>query len=166
MPPAFAHPPEGPATLSIASLALCSKSHSDTKAVPPYCASMLPLRTATSLIRAISMVVLALLLGLRVLSPAGFMPAFDHGALTIIDCPDASAEAMPLGAMHHHHDAKDHQPCPYASAPSFGAVGTNVAPLIVFIEIAAALLLGRTLAFVERDRSGERPPSRGPPLPA
>lgn len=30
---------------------------------------------------------LALLLGLRLLTPTGFMPAFDHGAVTIVACP-------------------------------------------------------------------------------
>jgi hypothetical protein len=43
---------------------------------------MFSLKTAPSPIRAI-LALAALLLALRVLSPAGFMPAFDHGAVTI-----------------------------------------------------------------------------------
>jgi hypothetical protein len=109
---------------------------------------------------------LALLLALRSLAPAGFMPAFDHGAVTIVACPDASP-AMP--AMHHPGSADHafaHHPCPYASAASLGALGPDWASLLLLPFFAAILLLGRTFLFVERQTSRERPPSRGPPIPA
>jgi hypothetical protein len=108
---------------------------------------------------------LALLLALRSLAPAGFMPAFDHGAVTIVACPDA------VPAMHHHHHPADHssahQPCPYAAAASLGALGPDWAPLLIpVVFFAVALLLGRTFLFIERQTSRERPPAIGPPLPA
>ncbi len=64
---------------------------------------------------------LALLLGLRSLAPAGFMPSFDHGAVTIVACPDASAAVAP---MHHRHPVDHsiaHQLCPYAAGAGLGA---------------------------------------------
>jgi hypothetical protein len=97
------------------------------------------------------------------------MPAFDHGAVAIVVCPDAGADA-PLAAApaHHHHGKGQHQhpACPYASAASLGALGANFAALIGVLVFAAALLLGRTFLFVERNSRRERPPTRAPPLPA
>jgi hypothetical protein len=39
-------------------------------------------------------------------------------------------------------------------------------PLVGVLILAAALLLGRTFQFLERSRAHERPPLRGPPIPA
>jgi hypothetical protein len=110
------------------------------------------------------MVALALL-ALRCLAPAGFMPAFDHGAVTIVACPGGD-EAVP-SLMHHDGEHKSlHQLCPYASAASLGALGPDWTPLLQVLVFAVALLLGRTFLFVERHAVRERPPSRGPPIPA
>jgi hypothetical protein len=118
-------------------------------------------------IRAISAGIVALLLALRLLSPAGFMPAFDHGAVVIVACPDSAVDGVPVGAMHHHHGkVKDHQPCPYAAASPVGALATDFIALLAVLIPAATLLLGRTFLFVERNRTRERPPLRGPPVPA
>jgi hypothetical protein len=107
----------------------------------------------------------AVLLALRCLAPAGFMPAFDHGAMTIVACP-GSDDAVPSG-MHHGGEHKSvHQPCPYASAASLGALSPDWTPLLDVVIFAVALLLGRTFLFVERHAARERPPSRGPPIPA
>jgi hypothetical protein len=46
-------------------------------------------------------VLLALLLAVRLLSPAGFMPSFDRGTITIVACPDAASAPAMMG--HHHH---------------------------------------------------------------
>lgn len=129
---------------------------------------MVRMRAAPTSIRFTWAALFALLLGLRCLAPAGFMPAFDHGAVTIVACPDADGAALPM--MHHHHNPADHsmahQPCPYAAVSSLGAVGPDWAP-IVFAPMffAVALVLGRTFLFVERPNSGERPPAIGPPFP-
>jgi|SRR5947209_14878240 len=112
---------------------------------------------------------LALLLGLRLLGTKGYMPAFEHGSMTIIVCPDADVDA-PLGIniAHHHHGQSKHKHgvCPYASASSLGALGADFGALVGVLIFAATLLLGRTFRFLERNRLRERPPSRGPPLPA
>ena len=106
----------------------------------------------------------ALLLAVRSLAPAGFMPAFDHGAVTIVACPDA----VGMGSMAMHRDG-DHKgvdhPCPYASVSALGALGPDWPPLLAAAFFAVALLLGRTFVFVER-QGRERPRSRGPPIPA
>ena len=107
--------------------------------------------------------IFALLLAVRSLAPAGFMPAFDHGVVTIVACPDAA----PVAAMHMHHhgDHKTlHQPCPYASASALGALGADWAPLLATAFFAVALLLGRMFLFVERHGTRARPPSRAPPI--
>lgn len=125
------------------------------------------MRSAPLLIRIAAVVLFMLLITQRSLAPAGFMPAFDHGAVTIIACPDASP-VMP--AMHRKHPANHdfaHQPCPYASASALGALGPDWTPMLTGVAFfAAALLLGRTFLFVERHGRRDRPPLRGPPIPA
>jgi hypothetical protein len=122
------------------------------------------MRTAPALTRCICAALLALLLGVRLLAPAGFMPSFDHGAVAIVACPDAEPSAAPMGAHHHGHSKQLHQPCPYAAASGLGALAADMAPLVAVLILAAALLLGRTFLFIERSRTRERPPLRGPPL--
>ena len=134
-----------------------------------YYASMFGMRTAAAPSRAIWAGLFALLLALRMLSPPGFMPAFDHGAVTIIACPDSDAPLLHAGSMHHHHGhdkAKHQAPCPYASASALGALGSDFGALLDVLIISAALLLGRTFLFIERHGRRDRPPLRGPPLPA
>lgn len=109
---------------------------------------------------------LAVILALRVLSPAGFMPAFDHGAVTIVVCPDAQSGPPVMAGHHQGHSKALHQPCPYAAGSATGPLGTSLAPLVAGLILAAPLLLGRTFVFIERNRAHERPPLRGPPLPA
>lgn len=127
---------------------------------------MIRMSAASSPIRFAWAALFALLLAVRSLAPAGFMPAFDHGAVTIVACPDAPV----VPAMHHHHPGdhkgSNHEPCPYASASSLGALGVDFAPLVGVILVAVALLLGRTFLFVERQSRRERPPAIGPPLSA
>lgn len=110
---------------------------------------------------------LALLLALRLLSPAGFMPQFEHGSVTIVACPDydppPTAMAMP---GHHHHDTNKHfKACPYAAAAG-AATSAELAILAALVLVAAAFLLGRSTNFLERHRTRERPPSRAPPATA
>lgn len=124
------------------------------------------MRNAPVLTRTISATLLALLLAVRLLAPAGFMPSFERGAVTIVACPDADGGAAPMSAHHDGHSKKLHQPCPYASASGLGSLEPDLPPLVGALVLAAALLLGRTFLFLERHRTGERPPLRGPPIPA
>ena len=127
---------------------------------------MIWLRIAPAPARTICAALLALLIAVRLLAPAGFMPSFDRGAVTIVACPDADPGAAPTSVHHHGHSKQLHQPCPYAAASGLGPHPAHLAPLIGVLILSAALLLGRTYLFVERHLAHERPPLRGPPLPA
>ena len=124
------------------------------------------MQTAATLARSCLAVAFALILAIRLLSPIGFMPAFDRGAVTIIVCPDADLAGPAIDQHHQEHSKRFHQPCPYASASGAGSIAVDPAPLFEVLIMSAALLLGRTFLFLERGRAYERPPLRGPPLPA
>lgn len=131
-----------------------------------YWASVLSMRTASGLRRVVFGVLFALLLSLRLLSPPGFMPSFENGAVTIVACP-AAFEAAPAPAMHHHHGkAKHQQPCPYASASAFGALFVGPTALLGLVVVVIAQPLERAFEFNPCPFPNERPPSRGPPLSA
>jgi hypothetical protein len=115
--------------------------------------------------------VLALLLALRLLSPAGFMPSWDAGHLAIVACDGLVVPTAPQIATDHpgsgHGHKDDHKsqqhPCPYAFAASQSLLGTDGPLLLVVALFTAFLLLGRTFVFLERQRRRDRPPLRGPP---
>lgn len=125
---------------------------------------MVQMRTSPPVARALCAVLLALLLGLRLLAPAGFMPQFDRGAVTIVPCPDAFGATAP--AHRHGHHQTVHQPCPYAAAASLAAVPGDWAPLIAPALFGAVLLIGQLVVFAQRRRANERPHPTGPPFPA
>src|SRR6478672_4615471 len=119
------------------------------------------MRSASLPSRAIWAAVLTLLLAVRLLSPAGFMPAFDQGAVAIVACPDFDPPPPPMAMPgHHHHDpGKHHQTCPYAAGASVAAPA-HLAILATLLLLAGALLLGRRFTFLERVRPRQLPPSR------
>jgi hypothetical protein len=118
------------------------------------------------MMRPIFAAALACLFAVRLLTPAGFMPAFERGAVTIVACPDADGSVAPAVSHHHHGQSnKLHQPCPYAAAASLGLPVADFAALPALLVVGLTLLLGRAFLFVQRDRTRERPPLRGPPLP-
>ena len=124
----------------------------------------------SAIARAAAAALLALLLGLRLLGATGYMPAFEHGAATIIVCPDADADTpLAIDVAHHHHGQPNHKhggACPYASAASMGALGAEFGALLAVLIFVAALLPGGAFGFLERHQRRTRPPSRAPPLPA
>jgi hypothetical protein len=127
------------------------------------------MRTAASPIRLAWAAAFALLLSLRLLGSAGYMPAVEHGWLTIVACPDADVNApLAIGSGHHHHHGSKHKhgTCPYAEASALGALAADFTSLIAVLVFAVALLLGRSFAFFERQRTREWPPAIGPPIPA
>jgi hypothetical protein len=128
------------------------------------------MRTAPSFARFLCAALLALLLGLRLLGATGYMPGFEHGAVTIVVCPDADVDApLAIDAAHHHHGHSKHKQgglCPYASASSPGALAAQFGVFLAILIFAAGLPRGRSVSFVERSRLRERPPSRAPPLTA
>lgn len=125
------------------------------------------MRSASAPVRAACALLLALLLAARSLAPAGFMPAFDHGRISIIVCPGAEPIAATPMAHHDHRQHDElHQPCPFAAASATAALGGDLGLPIDVLVLSGALLLGRALVLPVRDASRVRPPPRGPPLPA
>jgi hypothetical protein len=124
------------------------------------------MKTAPATTRGLLACALALVLALRLLTPAGFMPAFDRGTVTIIICPDVDPPAASMAGHHHNAPSKLHQPCPYASAAALGGLVGDHPLLTAMLAVGLALLLGRTFDFLERQREHERPPLRGPPISA
>jgi hypothetical protein len=127
------------------------------------------MNSASRLVRSAGATLFALMLALRLVGATGYMPGFDRGSLTIIVCPDADPEApLAVATAHLHHGKTKHShgTCPYAAASAIGAIGPESIPLLAMLFLGAALLAGRPLRFLERHRSHDRPPPRGPPFPA
>lgn len=128
---------------------------------------MVRMRAASVPIRFAWAALFALLLALRLLGSSGLMPELRHGSLTLVTCPDADLNApMAMGAMHHHGTEHHRDICPYAAVAALGATANDSAPLLVIPLFAAVLLLGRALPSFIRQSQRERPPLRGPPIPA
>jgi hypothetical protein len=129
---------------------------------------MIRMRAAANPARSAWALLFALMLSLRLIGSAGYMPVLDHGSLTLMVCPDAELNApLAIGTMHHHgHMQHGHNPCPYAAAAALGATDSRFTPLVAILLVGMALLLGRAFDFIERQNGRERPPAIGPPLPA
>jgi hypothetical protein len=142
----------------------------DTGIEAAYWESVFPVRTAPAFARFFCAALLALLLGLRLLGATGYMPGVEHGAMTIVVCPDADVNApLAIDVGHHHRGHSEHKHgglCPYASASSLGALGSQFGVFLAVLIFAVAVLLGHALTIRKHNRLRERPPSRGPPLPA
>jgi hypothetical protein len=139
-------------------------------------------------VRLLLAAVLALCLGVRVLTPAGFMPSFASGSLAIVPCPDAGgvppappmpaihdmagmamADVAPPAAVHDHDHGSNtfhHPSCPYASAASLAGLDFGDVVLAVAVLLAALLPLAPALPAFSRRATRDRPPAQGPPLPA
>lgn len=129
---------------------------------------MLPMRAVSTSVRFAWAALLALLLALRTIGGAGYMPALDHGRPSIMICPGADLDApLSLGTMHHHGRMQHkHATCPYAAAAALGALTNDWVPLLAAVLLAVVPLLGRTFLFLDLQSRRERPPAIGPPVPA
>ena len=124
------------------------------------------MRSASFPVRTIFAALLAMFLAARLLSPAGFMPAFEHGQITVVPCPDQDPAPAAAPMAHHHHGPKKlHQPCPYAAGNAPAAL-PELAYLAAILLFAGVLLRRPTCPDAAFQRVRERPPSRGPPLTA
>lgn len=129
---------------------------------------MIRMRAAAHPVRSAWALLFALMLSLRLLGSAGYMPALDHGSLALVACPDAELNApFALPGMHHHgHMQHGRSICPYAAAAALGATENPFVPLIAILLVGMAVLLGRRFTFIQRQNGRDRPPAIGPPLPA
>jgi hypothetical protein len=111
--------------------------------------------------------VLSLVLALRLLTPAGFMPAFEAGRLTIVECPGSGAvQAMPPMRGMHHDRNQSCQSCPHATATGAGLVDAGPAAFGRASVLAFPRLLLLTFVLPARSIAHDRPPAIGPPIPA
>ena len=130
-----------------------------------YRESVLRMNRLTLMRRSAAAALLAFVLTVRLLSPAGFMPAFDRGSVMIVACPDGEPISTPMEHHHHHGDQKLQQHCPYAAGAA-PATTSDFAVIIAALFASAALLSFRSFGALVRRRLRDRPPLRGPPLPA
>jgi hypothetical protein len=118
-------------------------------------------------------------LALRLLVPAGYMPAIDTGRIAIVACPDSAAPTPPVmvapadhhadrhGSRHHDDDRGDHhgagQVCAFAglSAPLLGGADPVLLAAALAWVAAASLVLPRQ--HPARAAPHLRPPSHAPP---
>ncbi len=138
-----------------------------------------PRRLGTST-RFVLVAFLALCLGVRLLTPAGFMPSFADGTLAIIQCPDADGAlpsaapvmrmaGMPMPGMampasdDHRHDGI-HQLCPYAQAASLAGIDPGIAMLAILRPRPVLPPLAAPMPIIRRHPTRDRPPAQGPPL--
>jgi len=134
---------------------------------------MLRMSTARSSMKLAWAALLALLLGLRIIACAGYMPSVENGRLTLMLCPDgewtAPAAAMPaMAGMDHDHGSKQahHQQCPYAVAAAIPFASGDSVPLLPLPLLVFAVLSTAFLAPLALRSRFERPFSTGPPIPA
>jgi len=118
---------------------------------------------------------MALAMALRLLSPAGFMPAFDHGAVTIVACPDAGpmptampmpmAMSMPMDGHGKSGDKPHQQPCHCASAAAAsGPLPSGSSAVLASENVPLALFAAALVQAPLISNGRERPPATGPPL--
>jgi hypothetical protein len=123
------------------------------------------MRTMPASTRSIWALVLAIVLAMRLVTPAGFMPVVAHGQIAIVICDDGAGPPV-----HHHHGSvpggHQHQPCPYSSMSSSGATSVPFAPILAVLGVLAALIPWIAAASLQMRRNYERPPLRGPPISA
>lgn len=106
-----------------------------------------------------------MLLSMRLLTPHGFMPAWDSGRLQISICDDAGAR---IGqASHHDHHKKDspkhRQPCPFAAASAQSFVDSVPVAIVAPLEPVRLSHAPPPSLTLPPARKIERPPSRAPP---
>jgi len=119
----------------------------------------------------LTLALLGCALFLRLLVPAGWMPAPDRGAFAIEPCPAAAPVASAHAAAHHHHGRADHQShssnhdgdCAFAPL-SAGIASLDLAPLA-----AAPVLIAQRQATplvaspLKTGPPALPPPATGPP---
>ena len=151
----------------------------DTYGLHIYAARVTNIRSSAQTRGGSWTLVLVLILAMRLIAPAGFMPDGSESRFAISICHAGGASA-PVATLHiaptdqKGHDtprkgaAADHQPCGYAAAASLGLIGGDPPTFVPATARAAAFIpVGRWTAPL-RQRLRERPPLRGPPrvLPA
>lgn len=111
-------------------------------------------------------VAFALLLGMRLLTPNGFMPDWSGIRFQIAMCEDGGPR---IDAVSHHsqHDKSDksrHQPCPYAASAAESFLSPPALAVLPRPTLASVALVGASETALPLERKIQRPPSRAPPV--
>lgn len=159
---------------------LCLSCVNDSGRRPRYGGAVPTLRRLVLTRPALAMLVIVLVIGMRLLSPTGFMPVVAEGRLVISLCPGtasmpamgmamATATAMSMPGMSHAaqddggHESRSEPPCTFAgiSALSLAAVDATL------LGLAILFVVTRGARTTIRPRVGPaprlHPPSRAPP---
>lgn len=115
-------------------------------------------------------------LALRMLVPAGYMIASDHGRIAITLCPGATPPAatmMAMPGMDHampgHGPSKEHDkaetPCAFTALSAQALGGADPLLLVVALAFVAAMALRAAPRATVPAAPHLRPFSRGPPQP-
>ena len=124
------------------------------------------MRSAQSSSRFAWAMLLSLVLAMRLVTPSGFMPAFERGQLTIIECPGSGSVPMaPMSGMRHGH-GKTCETCPHATATGGGLIDTAPLALAIASFTSAPIIDGHVVSVPYRWGEHEHPPATGPPITA
>lgn len=122
------------------------------------------MRSAPSPNRFAWAMLLSLVLAMRLVTPTGFMPAFERGRLNIVECPGSGPVPMaPMSGMKHDH-GKTCETCPHATATGGGLIDVEPAALAIASFVSARLIGGDVVSRSHRAGAHERPPATGPPI--
>jgi hypothetical protein len=130
--------------------------------------------------RHLATLICAAALLLKLLVPAGYMIARDHGRITITICSGIAPRTMTLatpramtmpgmhGAMPDHGTPKDHgnkaeQPCAFAGLSALSLGATDPVLLAALIAFVMAIGLAGVLPPMPAQPARLRPPLRAPP---
>jgi hypothetical protein len=121
-------------------------------------------RPSTAIGRTCWGLLLGLVLALRLLVPAGYMPAWDKGQPAIVACADFAVSTNGHGDPDHD-NGRDEQPCAYALA---AAMAVDRFPLLaegqVEFDITVDADWTSSTPSIGQGLAAPPPPSRGPPL--
>lgn len=117
--------------------------------------------------------IVAAALLMRVLVPAGFMPAVSGGAIMVQLCSGGSGQhieiALPVerapASQHDHHD-KLEAPCAFSALSASTLSGADPALLALALFFILALAVRVTTMPARKATAHLRPPLRGPPVGA
>lgn len=120
--------------------------------------------------RALAVLLVGLALLMRIAVPAGYMPAFAGGAITVVlcsgDAPQKMTMAMPGGAGHRDGEHGRELPCGFSALSVASLAGADPVVIPAAIAFIVATTIAASRARVAARTPYLRPPLRGPPTTA
>lgn len=108
----------------------------------------------------------ALLVAMRLLTPAGFMPDWGGSQFRVSLCGDFGSQIAAPGHRGHDKTEKTNhrQPCPYAAASALPFLDAPEPVIPLPADLRSLSPSGTHLVYIIPRRKIERPPSRAPPV--